>query len=99
MFERLYLGNSPEAAAAPGFDDFLIARGAPELAAQIQADTTEALARVGALPGTMDQALTQDRNQVIEAYEAVKKVTDDLKTQFVTVLNLRVPDEGAGDND
>ncbi|MBK6689853.1 MAG: imelysin family protein [Deltaproteobacteria bacterium] len=99
MFERLYLGNSPEAAAAPGFDDFLIARGAPELAAQIQADTTDALARVGALPGTMDQALTQDRNQVIEAYEAVKKVTDDLKTQFVTVLNLRVPDEGAGDND
>lgn len=99
MFERLYLGDSPERPGAPGFDDFLIARGAPELAAQIQADTTGALSRVGALPGTMDQALTQDRAQVIEAYEAVKKVTDDLKTQFVTVLNLRVPDEGAGDND
>lgn len=99
MFERLFLGNSPDLPAAPGFDDFLIARGAPELAAEIQADTTTAMARVGALPGTMDQALTQDRNQVIEAYEAVKKVTDDLKTQFVTVLNLRVPDEGAGDND
>ena len=99
MFERLYLGNSPDRAAAPGFDDFLIARGAPELAAQIQVDTTMALARVRALPGTMDQALTEDRNQVVEAYEAVKKVTDDLKAQFVTVLNLRVPDEGAGDND
>jgi len=32
-------------------------------------------------------------------YDAVKVVTDELKTEFVTVLNLELPAAAEGDND
>ena len=52
-----------------------------------------------AIPGTMEEALANNPAAVVAAHTAVKAMTDDLKSRFVNVLNLRVPDEGAGDND
>lgn len=99
VFQALYLGGAPERPNAVGFDDFLIARGAPETAATIQADLAAALEIFGRMPGDLRTLLGRDRAQVVQGYEAIKKVTDELKSSFVTVLNLKVPDEGAGDND
>ncbi|MGK0358467.1 MAG: hypothetical protein ACI9U2_000756, partial [Bradymonadia bacterium] len=40
-----------------------------------------------------------DAAELEEGYAAIKEVTNLLKTQFVTTLNLSVPQEGASDND
>ena len=48
---------------------------------------------------TADAQLTSDEQVVRSAHAAVRAFTDDLKTQFVTILSLNVPQEGAGDND
>jgi predicted lipoprotein len=82
-----------------GFDDYLKHRGAPELAASIIADSKAAIASAEALTPTLEDALATDVEKVRAVHAAVKKITDQLKSQMVTVLNLRVPDEGASDND
>jgi len=86
-------------AAQTGFDDFLTRRNAPELAEQILQSTEAAITAVEAIPGTLEAAVEANPEQVMAAHAAVKGVTDLIKTQLVTVLNLRVPQEGASDND
>ena len=44
-------------------------------------------------------ALKNDLASVKGAHAAVKKVTDNLKTQLVTVLDLELPKSSEGDND
>jgi hypothetical protein len=85
--------------AGVGFDDFLTALDASDLATQMTADFIAAIAGAEAIPGTFIEALNNDPDSVVAAYEAVKKLTDEMKTQFATVLNLEIPNEGAGDND
>jgi predicted lipoprotein len=98
-FRRLLLGGDPGGEARPGFDDLLVEAGAPELAARMAANVEAAIAAVESIPGTLEEALATDPAPVVAAHDALKLVTDDLKSQFVTVLNLRVPQEGAADND
>jgi hypothetical protein len=43
--------------------------------------------------------LISDLAAVQAAHAAIKAITDNMKSQFVTVLNLSVPQTGAGDND
>ena len=98
-FRRLFLGGET-AAAGIGFDDFLVELGAADLAAEMEQETDAAIVSVEAIPGaTMEASLASDLEDVVAAHTAIKLMTDDLKSTFVTVLNLRVPDEGAGDND
>lgn len=97
-FRSALLGGAT-ASAGIGFDDFLTELGAPDLATEMEAETDAAIDAVQAIPGTMEEALVNDHASVVAAHTAVKAMTDDLKSTFVTVLNLRVPDEGAGDND
>lgn len=94
---RLFLGGTD--ASGTGFDDFLRARGAAALATTMLAALDAAVAAVEAIPGTMLEALASDPDAVRDAHAAVKNFTDPLKSQFVTVLNLTIPQEGAGDND
>lgn len=82
-----------------GFDDYLTAVGAPEVAARIDANLDAAVAAAAALPDSYLTALATDRPRVVAVHAATKRVTDDLKTQFLTVLGLDVPDDIAGDND
>ena len=94
---RVLLGG--ETAVATGFDDFLRARGAAALATTMLGALAEAIVAVEAIPGTMLEALASDPDAVRDAHAALKSFTDPLKSQFVTVLNLTIPQEGAGDND
>jgi predicted lipoprotein len=98
-FRALFVGNAEGEEARPGFDDFLEDRGASALAETIVADTDAAIAAVEALEGGLEAALEADPATVSAVHAAVKKVTDSVKSQMVTVLNLAVPSEGAGDND
>ncbi len=97
MLRRVLMGADD--GTAPGFDDALVSAGAPALAAEIDAASRDAVAAVEAIPGSMKEALTASPASVVAAHAAVKRLTDLLKSQFVTVLNLQVPQEGAADND
>lgn len=94
--EQAFLGGT---AAGVGFDDFLHAVGASDLAVEMTTELAAAIAAVEAIPGTLTEALASDPTAVRDAYIAVKEFTDDLKSRFVTVLSLRIGQEGAGDND
>lgn len=86
-------------ADGPGFDDFLIAVGRQDLADRITANIDAAIGKVDALPDSFLLALTDKYADVVAAYQAVKLITDDLKSQFLTVLALETPDSIATDND
>ena len=93
-FEMLYSG-----ANGLGFEDFLRAAGADQLADTMKADLSAAIAAADAIPSPMADALTTDYDKIAAAHGAVKKVTDNLKSQFLTVLGLDIPDDAAADND
>lgn len=95
----LYHGGDPDDDDAYGFFDMLVELGAEELADDMATAIDDAVAAVDAVDGTLTAALEDNLSDVQGAHEAVKGVTDLMKSQFVTVLNLRVPSEGAGDND
>jgi predicted lipoprotein len=97
-FRRLYQGCSMTAGAL-GFDDWLVAAGAPDAAARLQQAIERAQAAVDVLTPPLEQALLQDPAKVQAVYAALKDVTDLLKTEFVSVLHLEPPAATEGDND
>ena len=82
-----------------GFDDLLEEEGATALAERMTQKLDDALTAIEALDTSVEAQLSLDIDVVFRAHAAIRDFTDDLKTQFVTVLNLSVPQEGAGDND
>ncbi len=94
-FEALFTGGSD---GAQGFDDFLIARGAPELAQNMSAAITAAREAADRGESLMDAA-NSDLDGTRSIHTHVKTMSDLLKSQFITVLGLTGPGEGAADND
>lgn len=82
-----------------GFKDWLIAVGAADLADEMQTKLEAAQAAVDALSPPLEQAIVSAPGNVATVHAAVKGVTDLLKTQFVSVLNLELPMGTEGDND
>ncbi len=97
-FQAFYLG-APAGEEGTGFDDILVAVGAETLAADMATRIEDAITAVAAIPGTLTEALAADRDAVVAAHAAVKGVTDLLKTQFLSVLDLEPPASAASDND
>ncbi len=83
----------------PAFDDFLTEVGHPELAATMIADLDTAIAKAAALPDSFLTALSSQYAAIVDTHTAVKDFTNDLKSQFLTVLSLGIPDDVASDND
>ena len=98
-FRMVFTGDREEGAGGPGFDDFLRGLGAAELAEQMEGNIDAAIAATEAVPDPLEEAITGDREAVVAAHAAVKAVTDDLKSQFLTVLGLDPPSGGESDND
>jgi predicted lipoprotein len=83
-----------------GFDDLLTAIGAGAVGKQMDADTVAAIAAVDAVAfKTFDEARVKDPPSVRRVYDAIKKITDALKTEFVGVLSLELPKRVEGDAD
>lgn len=106
---QVFTGTAP-AGDGPGFDDFLRALGQPAVADRMTASLDNAIAKAAMLPDAYAAALTTDRNgdasvtaadypEIVAAHAAIKAFTDDLKSQFLTVLALDIPDDVATDND
>jgi predicted lipoprotein len=95
---RAFTGTAP-AGDGPGFDEFLRALGTPEIADRMVGELDAAIAAAEALPDSFLTALATDYDKVAAAHAATKVFTDDLKSQFLTVLALEIPDDVATDND
>jgi hypothetical protein len=83
----------------PGFDDFLIALGHQDVADRMTASLDGAITAANALPDSFLSALSTSYSQVVATHAATKAFTDDLKSQFLTLLALEIPDDVATDND
>ena len=83
-----------------GFDDLLTAVGASSLAGRMTSDLDAAIAAADALKSDdMASEIGTDIAAVQNLHAAVKKVTDAMKTEFVSVLDLELPTALEGDND
>lgn len=96
-FQQIYLGGTPDAHGV-GFDDLLRALGADELAADMEAALNDTIAAIEALP-PLESALSDDPEAVRAAFTPFQRLTTLLKTDFVTVLDLELPQRAEGDND
>lgn len=98
-FRMLFAGCS-ETFAGLGFDDFLQAVGQGALAKQIEQAILEVVAVLDSLKeDDLRASLQTELGTVQKLHAAVKKVTDLLKAQFVSVLDLELPTRAEGDND
>lgn len=95
----LLRGGFEESEAKQGFNALLEARGAAALASNMDEAVLSARAQVEALPVPVDEGVVSHLEQVQSLYGDVQVLTDFLKGQFVTILSLKVPAEGAGDAD
>jgi predicted lipoprotein len=106
---QVFTGTAP-AGDGPGFDDFLRALGQGELADRMTAELDDAIAKAAAMPDGFAAALMTDRDgdadvdiadypEIVAVHAAVKRFTADLKSQFLTVLALEIPDDVAADTD
>lgn len=82
-----------------GFDDWLRAVGAADLADRMLAALAKAQASADALDPPIEQSIVSDPAKVAALHADVKALADLLKTEFVTVLNLELPKSSEGDND
>jgi predicted lipoprotein len=97
-FQKLFSGCS--SAADLGFDDLLADVGQAGLAERMSALIGVALAAVDAIEEpSLEGALVGDMQSVWALYDAVKAISDLLKTDFVSVLNLGRPPSAGTDND
>jgi len=97
-FQRVFDGC--DAAAETGFDDLLRTLGAGTLADRMIEDIAAAIVTADSLESSDLVTLIQsDKASVDALHAAVKRITDALKTDFVTVLDLELPTNLEGDND
>lgn len=89
-----------EAGGNTGFDDLLLSMGATDLANKMVTNVDLAIAAADAVPhDDLAVALASNPSSVLDLHAAVKSITDLLKTEFVSVLDLETPQTIEGDND
>jgi uncharacterized protein len=94
------LATGCEAGGGLGFDDLLESTGAGALAAKLTSNVDLAIAAADAVPvDDLAVALTTAPATVLDLHVAIKGITDLLKTEFVSVLDLEAPQLLEGDND
>jgi predicted lipoprotein len=98
-FQRIFDGCDAEGKQL-GFDDFLYAVGRPEVAADIDAAVIDALAAAAAIEEPdLASALETDQASVVALHAALKRISDLLRTELISVLDLELPKRVEGDND
>ena len=82
-----------------GFVWYLQDVGASALAIRMSSQLDKTHEALEAIEGSLSSALVEDPATVILAYTEIQLFATDMKSEFVSILNLAVPQEGAGDND
>jgi hypothetical protein len=94
-----FVGTDTDGVDGPGFDDLLDDAGHTAAATDMIGKLDAAITAAVAFNGTLEDALVTDPQRVRDLHAVVKTFTDELKGTLPSLLGLRVPDEGAGDND
>ena len=97
-FRRLFQGCGANYTGL-GFDDWLDAIGASDLRTRMLTALDGAQQAIDALDPPLETSLTQNTDRVWAVYNALKQLTDLLKSEFVTVLDLELPAGAGSDND
>jgi uncharacterized protein len=97
-FRRLFEGCGADFSGI-GFDDWLRDAGAGDLADRMLTDLAAIEGAIDRAPGSLAQTVVSSRELPLAVHTAVRAVTDELKTEFVTILNLELPAAVEGDND
>lgn len=97
-FRRLFQGCGANYTGL-GFDDWLDAIGASELRGRMLTALDGAQRAIDALDPPLEVSITQNTERVWPVYNALKQLTDLLKAEFVTVLDLELPAGAGSDND
>jgi predicted lipoprotein len=95
----VFTGTTTDGTDGLGFDDFLREIGHGDVADRMIANLNGAIAAADAVPDSFTNALTNDYAKIVSAHTALKAFTDDLKSQFLTLLALELPDDVPADND
>lgn len=83
-----------------GFDDWLTAVDPDgDLAQRMLDGLDQAEQAVSRLTRPLEDAFYDSPAEALAIHSAIKRITDPLKTEFVTVLNLDLPMTAEGDND
>lgn len=94
LFHGCYPGNT-----GLGFEDWLRAVGASDIADDLGAAIAGALVATTTIDLPLEQAVVAEPAQAAALHQAIKQISDLLKVEFVTVLNLELPKTVVGDND
>ncbi len=97
-FQKIFEGCG-ENGAGVGMDDWLRAVGAGELADRMLNAFGEARLAVEGFDPPIEVALETQPARVAALHAEIKKLTDLMKTEMVTVLDLELPKSTASDND
>lgn len=98
-FRRLFLGGEPDDPNRYGFDSYLRDLDQGALADELVERIDAVVATAEDTEPAMRQALMSDAESLRTLHAAINQLTRTLKSQFVSVLALEVPREGAADND
>ena len=82
-----------------GLSELLAQEGATALGEQLEELARRAITQLEASDLTLSEQLERDSDALRQIHASTREITELLKTQVVTTLNLSVPQEGAGDND
>jgi uncharacterized protein len=93
------LNGAPWGEEGTGFLDLLTAAGATELVAEISLRYDDAVAVMQPLQGNMETLLVTDPAIVVTGHDGVKALLDLFKTEFISILDLDLPQRAEGDND
>jgi len=98
--QKLVIGCD-EAREGTGFDDYLTALSAGTVADELREDIAAAIAAVDGLPHASleEAAAKRDVESLRAVYLSIKRVTDTLRTDFLSVLHLELPTPVTGDTD
>lgn len=95
--QRVFKGGSSDTDV--GFDDYLVAVDASELAVTMATDIQAMIDAIDSFEGEFEAAVVNEPAKVQALYQDIKKVTDNLKSAFITFLSLQLPASSAGDAD
>ncbi len=97
---RMFLVGCGADNAGVAFDDLLVSVGAQDLKDRLLARLDGIDATLLAIPGDdLGPALAGNPAAVRASYDAIKALTDLIKTEFATTLDLELPQSLEGDND
>lgn len=97
--QKLFNGDDGTGEAQVGFDDYLKDVGDEDTATQLAADIINAISTSKAYTQSLAETLANNPDTATQSHADVKKVTDNLKTDFIKSLALELPKTSAGDND